>query len=59
MLTSDASDPRAVLELFNWSVQKSEIIDARVWYDVLAKDEPTAVSDKLSKANVRCNRCYR
>jgi hypothetical protein len=40
----DTSNPLVLLGLFNWSIQKTEISDARAWYKELAKDEPTAVS---------------
>ena len=37
------TNPTILLTLFNWAVQKTEINDARAWYDALAKEEPTAV----------------
>jgi hypothetical protein len=37
-------DPTAALGLFNWSVQKTEVVDARAWYEVIALRNPTAVS---------------
>lgn len=38
------SDASTALAIFNWSVQKTEINDARAWYEVIAVDNPTAVS---------------
>lgn len=42
-LTVDTSDMRAVLGLFDWSVVNSEINDARAWFAVISKEDPTAV----------------
>lgn len=43
-LITDTTDMQTVLSLFNWSISKTEIGDARAWYMVIAKDSPTAVS---------------
>lgn len=40
----DPKNANIVLAIFDWSVQKTEINDARAWYDVLAVENPTAAS---------------
>ncbi|WVQ78099.1 hypothetical protein IAT38_000180 [Cryptococcus sp. DSM 104549] len=49
---SDQQNAQAILGLFDWSVQKGEIHDARVWYDVLAVDNPTATQPLLGLINL-------
>lgn len=46
------SNDHATLTLFNWSLQRSEVVDARAWFTVLAVRNPTAVSFKLSCASI-------
>ena len=44
---ADAPDPHdshVVYGLFSWCVGRSEVIDARAWYEALATDDPSAVS---------------
>jgi hypothetical protein len=43
-LLLDPSNTHALLGLFDWSIQRSEAADARAWYAVIAKDDPSAVS---------------
>jgi len=40
----DPKNPNILLALFDWSIQKTEINDARAWYNALAADNPTAVN---------------
>jgi len=44
MLISDHKDTQALLHLFGWSIDNTEINDARAWYAVIEKDSPSAVS---------------
>ncbi|WVQ71644.1 hypothetical protein IAR50_001184 [Cryptococcus sp. DSM 104548] len=48
------NDPHSdtVLEMFNWSVQRTEVEDARAWYKVLAIDNPTASQPLLALINL-------
>ena len=43
-LIVEPKNPNIILAFFNWAVQKSEVTDARAWYELLSIDEPTAVS---------------
>lgn len=38
--------------MFDWAVQNSEVEDARVWYEVVAKENPTAASPLLALINL-------
>ncbi|OCF36522.1 hypothetical protein I316_01772 [Kwoniella heveanensis BCC8398] len=49
---ADPKNPTILLSLFNWSVQRTEIIDARLWYNALAVDNPTAVQPLLALINL-------
>ncbi|WVF72119.1 hypothetical protein IAT40_006931 [Kwoniella sp. CBS 6097] len=49
---ADPKNPMILLSLFNWSVQRTEIVDARVWYTALAVDNPTAVQPLLALINL-------
>ena len=40
----EPKNPHILLALFDWSVQKTEINDARAWYNALSTDNPTAVN---------------
>ncbi|WWC69469.1 uncharacterized protein I206_103409 [Kwoniella pini CBS 10737] len=48
----DPENSLTILALFNWAVQKTEIVDARAWYNVLAVDNPTAVEPLLALINL-------
>lgn len=55
-LTLDTSDTHALLGLYDWSIANSEINDARAWFAVIVKDDPSAVSpanDKTPKHRSR------
>jgi len=43
LLISDQKDTQALLHLFGWSIDNTEINDARAWYAVIEKDSPSAV----------------
>jgi hypothetical protein len=43
VLIPDPNDSQALLRLYGWSVDNTEINDARAWYAVIAKDNPSAV----------------
>ena len=50
VLISDQRDTQALLHLFGWSIDNTEINDARAWYAVIEKDSPSAVcSSSLPK----------
>ncbi|WVO12857.1 hypothetical protein L204_100465 [Cryptococcus depauperatus] len=49
---ADPRNPELILALFNWSVEKTEVEDARVWYSVLAADNPTASQPLLALINL-------
>lgn len=51
-LTTDPSEASNILALFNWSVQKSEVADARAWYSALAVENPTASQPLLALINL-------
>lgn len=40
---SDPRETQALLRLFGWSIDNTEIADARAWYEVIRKDSPSAV----------------
>ncbi|WWC61133.1 uncharacterized protein I303_103712 [Kwoniella dejecticola CBS 10117] len=44
----DPKNSYTVLALFNWSIQRTEINDARAWYNALSVDNPTAVEPLLA-----------
>lgn len=44
----DPADSYVVLALFNWSISKSEISDARAWFAALYEENPTAMQPLLS-----------
>jgi len=46
---TDPNDSQALLRLFGWSLENSEVHDARAWYAVIAKDSPSAVSLPLGQ----------
>ncbi|KAI9638306.1 putative cleavage stimulation factor, 77kDa subunit [Dioszegia hungarica] len=48
----DPSNPQVLLALFDWSIQRSEIIDARGWYAAIAKENPTASQPLLALINL-------
>ncbi|WWC90032.1 uncharacterized protein L201_004962 [Kwoniella dendrophila CBS 6074] len=48
----DPKNPILLLSLFNWAIQKTEIADARAWYEALAIDNPTAVEPLLALINL-------
>ncbi|ORX39874.1 hypothetical protein BD324DRAFT_667355 [Kockovaella imperatae] len=48
----DPKNSRTLLELFTFSVQRSEIIDARAWYTALSKVEASAVQPLLLMINL-------
>ena len=50
VLISDQRDTQALFHLFGWSIDNTEINDARAWYAVIEKDSPSAVcSSSLPK----------
>ncbi|WVR05236.1 hypothetical protein IAU60_002248 [Kwoniella sp. DSM 27419] len=51
-LQTDHRDPTLLLSLFNWAVQKTEIVDARAWYSALAENDATAVQPLLALINL-------
>jgi hypothetical protein len=51
VLISDHKDTQALLHLFGWSIDNTEINDARAWYAVIEKDSPSAVCLLLPLTN--------
>ncbi|ODO03341.1 hypothetical protein L198_02186 [Cryptococcus wingfieldii CBS 7118] len=49
---TDSQQSDTVLALFNWSIQRTEVEDARAWYKVLAVDNPTASQPLLALINL-------
>ncbi|WWD10146.1 hypothetical protein V865_008280 [Kwoniella europaea PYCC6329] len=48
----DPKNSLLLLALFNWAIQRTEISDARAWYNALAVDNPTAVEPLLALINL-------
>nr|XP_019042697.1 hypothetical protein I302_08402 [Kwoniella bestiolae CBS 10118]OCF21627.1 hypothetical protein I302_08402 [Kwoniella bestiolae CBS 10118] len=48
----DPKNPLLLLSLFNWAIQRTEIADARAWYEALAVHNPTAVEPLLALINL-------
>ena len=44
--------------MFDWSIANSEIIDARAWFAVIARDDPTAVSLPFLPHTSPCQATY-
>ena len=61
LLILDNTDTQALLRLFGWSIDNTEVADARAWYEIIKKDSPSAVrlmSETFIKLITRANPSY-